>query len=588
MRYFRMLTNAIAGAVLMAAYVAVLVLQLNPQLPVVSWTALAWLGAMVAFYAPYLSVALFFLMLGRDLLSAELLRPAWLSVRILAWLGAVGAGAAAALTWTNLAAFSAVLSDVARERMRAGAYATTAMAAALLVIAVLRYSVARRGSRSVAALLVTCLVLSVAAPIWLRGPGEVSVLPRPMAGEQHSDLRPAVASVAFPPRVSIFALDGASLGFIRQRVAAGQFPNLGRLLDRAATTDLATLTPTQAEPIWAAAATGKSPQQNGIRSNASYRARESDVVAADILPDYCFASALPDQGFVQRSAPTSSSLSVRPVWDILSDYGIASGVAGWPLSYPARADRGFVLSDRFDEAASEPLRLRDASAGDPTTAVDIAREIFDRWQATSRAEIMPALAVALPDPIGLNQARWDRAYHESVLALAPQFAPRLTAVRYEGLATFGHSYLSDAQPELFGDRLRVDPQRSVLDQYYAYIDSEIGQATRRLAPGDLLLVISGFGMEPTALSKRLLARLLGRPNFTGTHETAPDGFLMAYGTNVASGSFGRGTILDLAPTVLYYMGVDVGKDMDGFARTDLFVPTYVLEHPVKYVASHEK
>ncbi len=149
------------------------------------------------------------------------------------------------------------------------------------------------------------------------------MLPRPIAGDQPPDLRAAVAPVAFPPRVSIFALDGASLGFIRQRVAAGQFPNLGRLLDRAATIDLATLTPTQAEPIWAAAATGKSPQQNGIRSNASYRAREGDVIAADILPDYCFASALPDQGFVQRSAPTSSSLSARPVWDILSDYGIA-------------------------------------------------------------------------------------------------------------------------------------------------------------------------------------------------------------------------------------------------------------------------
>ena len=44
MRYLRMLTNAIAGAVLMAVYVAVLVFQLNPQLPVVSWTALAWIA----------------------------------------------------------------------------------------------------------------------------------------------------------------------------------------------------------------------------------------------------------------------------------------------------------------------------------------------------------------------------------------------------------------------------------------------------------------------------------------------------------------------------------------------------------------
>jgi hypothetical protein len=36
------------------------------------------------------------------------------------------------------------------------------------------------------------------------------------------------------------------------------------------------------------------------------------------------------------------------------------------------------------------------------------------------------------------------------------------------------------------------------------------------------------------------------------------------------------------------MGVPVGRDMDGFARTDLFLSTYAMEHPVKYVASHEK
>jgi hypothetical protein len=583
-----MLSNAVTGGVLTALYIAVLIFQLNPQVPAVSWTALAWVGAVVAFYAPYLGVALFFLLIARDLVAAQPLRPAWLSVRLLAWLGAVGAAGAAVLTWANLAAFSTILSDVAQERMRAGAWATTIVAGLLLAIAVLRYSFGRRGSRTVGTLLIVSLVASVAAPMWFRGPGEPPLrLPAPANGPQPTPGR-ATGPMTFAPRITIFAFDGASLGFIRQRVAAGQLPSLGRLLDRAATIDLATLAPTQAEPIWVAAATGKSPQKNGIRSNAAYRTSDRDTVPVDVLPDYCFASALPDQGFVLRSVPASSSLIARPMWDILADYGIASGIAGWPLTYPAHTDRGFLLSDRFDEAASEPLRLRDASAGDPTTAVDIAREIFDRWQATAGGDVMPALPAGQPDPLGLNQVRWDRAYHDSVAALLPQFAPRLTAVRYEGLAAFGHSYLDDAQPELFGDPTRIDPQRSVLDQYYAFLDNEVGQAMRRLGPGDLLIVVSGFGMEPTALSKRLVARLLGRPDFTGTHEAAPDGFLMAYGTNVASGQFGRGTILDLAPTVLYYMGVDVGRDMDGFARTDLFVPRYVLEHPVRYVASHER
>jgi hypothetical protein len=63
---------------------------------------------------------------------------------------------------------------------------------------------------------------------------------------------------------------------------------------------------------------------------------------------------------------------------------------------------------------------------------------------------------------------------------------------------------------------------------------------------------------------------------------------MAYGTNVAPGEYRRWSILVLAPTVLYYMGVPVGRDMDGFARTDIFRVTYTREHPVTYTLTHER
>ena len=81
--------------------------------------------------------------------------------------------------------------------------------------------------------------------------------------------------------------------------------------------------------------------------------------------------------------------------------------------------------------------------------------------------------------------------------------------------------------------------------------------------------------------------LLGFAGSTGTHEPAPDGFLLAYGSHVAHGQFDRGSIVDIAPTVLYYMGLHIGRDMDGFARTDLFLRTYTLDRPVKYIATHE-
>jgi hypothetical protein len=388
--------------------------------------------------------------------------------------------------------------------------------------------------------------------------------------------------------VRLVAIDGASLGFIRQRVAVGRLPNFARIIDRGAAMDLATLRPTQAEPVWVAAATGKLPPQNGVRSDAAYRVTEADVDVVEVLPDFCFAYALIDQGFIRREGRTSQALQARTLWDILADYGVASGVVNWPMTAPARARMGYVLSDRIDEAARSPLRVADTGAGAPTTAVDIARETFDLWQTRPWHEVLTNYSRGEVEPDNINRARWDRAYAETARLLQLQFAVRFSAMRYEGLEAFGHTHLREAQPELFGDRRRAAPARSILDRYYSHLDGEVGRALRALAPGDLLLVVSGYGMDPTPLSKRLLARLRGEPDWTGTHENGPDGFLLAYGSHVSIGRLPRGSITDLTPTVLYFFGVPVGRDMDGYARTDIFAATYALEHPVKYVGSHER
>jgi hypothetical protein len=557
-----------------------LVLQLNPRVPTVSSTAWHWTGAILAFYTPYLSVGLFFLLLIREVMAGRSIRPAWISVRVLAWIGAFGAATTAAITWANLGTVGATLNAAAATRMRDGAGVTTGCAVALLGVAIARYSFRRRGSRAAAGLMLAAMAVSVVGPLGLRGPGETPVrLP-------HRRLAPG--HVALAPRVYVVALDGASLGFIRQRVAAGQLPNLARILDRGAVIDLATLRPTQVDPVWVAAATGKMSEETGIRSNGVYRVREADPDVIDVLPDYCLAQALVEQGFIHSVDHTATSLQARTVWDILADYGVTSGVVNWPLTYPSHASLGYVLSDRFDEAASSPLRLADARAGDPTTAIDVAREIFDAWQARPWHEVLTTFSRGEVEPIEVDRARWDRAYGDTAASLEQQFALRFTAIRYEGLDAFGHLYLRQAQPELFGDPRWSAPQRPILDRYYSYLDGEVRKTMQALEPGDLLLVMSGFGMEPAPLEKRLFAQLLGQRDLTGQHESAPDGFLLAYGTNVATGQFPRGFVADLAPTVLYYMGVPVGRDMSGFARTDLFLSTYALEHPVKYVASHEK
>src|SRR5207253_2632413 len=129
------------------------------------------------------------------------------------------------------------------------------------------------------------------------------------------------------------------------------------------------------QPVWAAAATGKYPPKNGVRSNALYRVRAEDSDPVDLLPDYCFSSALVYEEFVRADYRlTSAALRARPFWQIVGDFGWPAGIVNWPLTSPARAQLGYIASDFLDEGASEPLRLADARAGWPTSAAAIARE----------------------------------------------------------------------------------------------------------------------------------------------------------------------------------------------------------------------
>jgi hypothetical protein len=159
---------------------------------------------------------------------------------------------------------------------------------------------------------------------------------------------------------------------------------------------------------------------------------------------------------------------------------------------------------------------------------------------------------------------------------------QVSAVRYQGLDAAAHAALPDPQGLDAPEPRPFD----AFDRAYAAIDREIGAAFERLGPGDLLLVISGFGVRPVTPLKRLAARVLRDPESRATHEDGPDGFLLAYGTTVAPGRKPRGSIVDITPTVLYFLGVPVGRDMDGYARADLFVPSFTAARPITYIPSH--
>lgn len=596
-----MFTNAVVVGLLGSAYVTALILQLNPQVPLVSITSAHWGLAVMGFYGVLLTVLAWLLLFVREAFLVVPSRPGWLSVRVLAWIGAIFTGLMSWITWGNLRGLRAVLDEGAADRLSRGAWAMTICAVLLGVTAVLRFSF-RRGGRPTGVLLTLVMGASVVVPLAMRGVGDVVApnvrppgtihplalaAPLPLAGT------PAAAD-ARPPAVRMILLDGASLNFIRERVAAGQLPNFGSLLDRGAILRVATLKPTQPEPVWAAAATGKYPPKNGVRSTYVYRANPLDPDTVTLLPDYCFSQGLVTLGFVTATEARADVLRARPLWDILADYGLPAGIVRWPLTTPAKAMRGFTISDAFEKGSRSALRLDDVANGAPTTAAELAREAFDATTFTPWPEVLRDDLTATASSSMIASLRWDRSYLETLKRLNGQFSVQLTSIRYTGIDILSDAYFEFTEPASLSSLTRnVSPEDrkrfgGAVDNYYRWIDEQVGATKASLAQGDLLLVVSGWGMEPVSLPVAIANRVLQLSQQSGTHDAAPEGFLLAYGSNVSPGEYPRGAIVDLAPTVLYYLGVPIGRDMDGYARTDLFQRPFTLGKPTTFIATHEK
>ena len=577
-----MLSNSVIAAGVASGYLTTLFLQLNPSVSIDPATLLP-LGTVLAIaYGANLTVLFYALIVLRQILAVEVLSPGWLSVRLLSWLCTIAAVAGAALMWLNLLGFGDFLDRETRDRMFVGA---TLLSAAGIVFLILGLAhLGRRGGQVSGTILSITIVLSVATPVIARGPARQPLLPgRPIP---ISEPEPA----SFDRRITLLMFDGASLDFIFTNVAAGRLPNIGRIVDQGAVLHLATLRPTQAEPVWSAVATGRLPIYNGVRSSAVYRAPGGTPIR--LLPDYCFSQALVTFGFLTEEPQTVADLQARPIWNILNDRGARVGLIGWPLTQPAPRVNGFAISDMFHRLSEPELNL-------DATPLVWPPELLAQARVAMEAEVSPdpvALVSTLgaPEPVNDYDVSTDRApvmadrVHLQLLSAFEADAPPLLAARFPGIDAVGHRFLRYADPSAFGDVSAGETERfgRVLQQYYGFLDTLVGREMERLGPNDLLLVVSSFGMEPMAPGKRVLEMVFGNSLNSGSHERAPDGFVLAFGAPVEKGRPPRASVVDLAPTMLYFLGLPVGRDMDGFARIDLFKPAFTSDKPVTYIPSY--
>lgn len=98
-------------------------------------------------------------------------------------------------------------------------------------------------------------------------------------------------------------------------------------------------------------------------------------------------------------------------------------------------------------------------------------------------------------------------------------------------------------------------------------------------------IILDFGNNPyepgVAISGEEIFQNVGSNGLSGMHR--PDGILIAYGKDIKKGEkVNEAHISDLAPTILYLMGIAVPAEMDGKVLYDIFEASFVDKNILKY------
>lgn len=581
----RKLTNALVAGQLAALLLAELVFLLNPEVPHTWTNVLSVWAVFAATYGLAVGCGYWVLLHFVEVVRSEKLAPAWLSFRLLTWLFMLSLGLAAVLLWHNLLNVGLYLLPDTRHVLAIAATVVSTAAGALLFMGLFHYSFGRRGALVSYLLSAVSLVAAVVLPLIMR----------PEPTNESSFPRMPLEDTPSACKLTIIGLEGASMSYVLPAVAEGKLPNFARLIEGGASGAIRTLYPNESLAVWTSVATGKLPRKHGVMGFYRYRFPAVET-PFNLRPRGLDFRTLERVGVLDRSAVTSSLRRTQPFWSILSRFGVETGLLRWWGSYPADEINGFVVSEYFHRQVRErfepplpnltfPEDLFERYASEVVFPEEIDDEALERFVDDSVAipgDELPwrrKLSEALAD---------DETYHRIGALLRDEMNPDVFAIYYFGLDDVGHYFTRFDQPERFGDVSDAEIRKygRVVESYYRHLDTLLGEYIQRRSEEEIIIVISGHGMEPLPLARRIIEPLKGNPYLSGYHESSPDGLLILQGPGIAAGVKIQGaSVLDLTPTLLYLMGLPLGQDMDGTLLTAVLEEDLMRNQPVTFISS---
>jgi hypothetical protein len=405
-------------------------------------------------------------------------------------------------------------------------------------------------TRHRAAFLLRVAAFAAAAALLLAavGPSGTSATPVPP---------PDFAVVPTGQRVVVIGIDGfdPDLVGIPTDVGIGSSPIATAVAYAPGTRD------TDPARVWTTIATGVPPERHGISALELRRVTGLEgALAPGASRTATAVAAATDLLQLARPAIASGSLrKVKTFWDVAAEKGLSTAVVNWWATWPATGP-GTNLSDRAI------LRLEQTGALDaeiwPPELYDTLRKDWSKLSDDARQLASSAFdTIAEPNlrSVLIRSAELDATV--ALLGLHPAVSGRdLLTVYLPGLDIAQHTLATaDATPTASA----LEARTSGIRQYYSFL----GELIQRFSDRNKSLLI--FVTHPGRVSSAARAAI------------AVHGWVGA-----GTGNERSATLVDLAPTVLYALGIPTARDLAGKPLTALFNEAFVARHPVRVVDTY--
>jgi hypothetical protein len=542
MKFLKVLTNAVVCGLFFSGLIALLTYDININLPFETGAFLRLALATAVAYGPIVVpavVAIFFVVQffsGRKF-DVKAVSPSFLAVAFPPLIALF-----LFIFWENLLYFASFFDPAHATLLRAQGTALTALA---VLGATALYASRRYGKKLVP--LGAYFALFAVGMILLAGLRARFPAPHPGARSGRFEAR------TIGRKILLVGLEGMSLDIIFPLIAEGKLPNFSWLVDNGGWGRLGTLAPTETFLLERSLETGKRPAKHRQLSLYAYEP-VLEAPRLEVTPRYVLFRQMIRLGL----------LKVLP-----------------NVPPPGPADLGRI----FEANGSSSLIVAPAPGDAPGDADPRSVRAFNQVFKTDGSETGPLLATAR------KAFARDWALEEGAFTEKGRLSPGYFHLRLDGLNTVQAFFYKYSFPEQFGNIAPEDINRygSVISRYYEYYDTVVGKYLASLKDDDLLVVYSPYGVEPLPLWKRFVEWILGNPEVSAYHEDRPDGAVFFYGNGIGKRNTIEGMkIVDIAPTLLYYLGLPVGKDMDGIVQSPVFVGDFTAENPIFSISSYEE